>query len=103
MKLRFGCPQPTALVVKLVYSTLFESTSPDVAHMVMCSLLIVGLVCIVCVPKKYRRREAERLAGQDDVKDAKDAVKGKDSNGAGVTVEDVDETNPETTRLAAVD
>ncbi len=51
------------------YTLLFTEVSPDVAHIVACSILVIGLVCISCVPKKYKRREAERIA-QDTAKDA---------------------------------
>ncbi|XP_026282167.1 uncharacterized MFS-type transporter C09D4.1 [Frankliniella occidentalis] len=61
--------QPTALLVKMGYTLLFEEVSPDIAHIVQCSLLVIGLVCITCVPKKYKRREAERLAHQEATKD----------------------------------
>lgn len=91
--------QPTALVVKLVYSMVFEEWGPDVAHIVQSALLLIGLVCVASVPKKYRRRDAERLAQLGTSKDAvKDAVKdtphqnGQDNNLA-----------PEAVRLTAVD
>ena len=75
--------QPSALVVKLVYSQVFEVWGADVAHAVQCSLLVIGLVCVATVPKKYRRREAERLAHVKEV------------NG--------EDKAPEATRLTAVD
>ncbi|KAK3920358.1 putative MFS-type transporter, partial [Frankliniella fusca] len=61
--------QPTALLVKMGYTLLFTEVNPDTAHIVLCSILVVGLVCISCVPKKYKRREAEKLAQQDATKD----------------------------------
>lgn len=82
-------------MVKLVYSQLFESASPDVAHMVQCSLLVVGLVCIACVPKKYKRREAERLAQAEPTKEAAAAANG--ANGSAAS------PDPEAARLTAVD
>lgn len=89
--------QPTALLVKLMYSQLFESASPDVAHMAQCSLLVAGLVCIACVPKKYRRREAERLGNHEPIKDV------KETNGVAAKAEDVELAHPEASRLTVVD
>lgn len=100
--------QPTALLVKLMYSQLFESASPDVAHMAQCSLLVAGLVCIACVPKKYRRREAERLGHHEPIKnvqDAQDAKDAKDTNGV-TKAEDAELArlaHPEASRLTVVD
>lgn len=85
--------QPTAMLIKTVYSLLFESPGPDVAHTVQCSFLVVGLICICCVPKKYKRREAERLAKPDQ--DAVKEANGKEANGVPV--------DPEAARLTVVD
>ena len=87
--------QPVALVVKLVYSFVFEEWGPDVAHGVQCALLVLGLVCVASVPKKYRRREAEEKARQDAIKDSvKDApLENGQDNGVA----------PEAVRLTAVD
>ncbi|KAK3922174.1 putative MFS-type transporter [Frankliniella fusca] len=51
--------QPCSLVTTLVYSYVFSSWGAHAAHGLLGALSLVGLFMQICIPKNYKRLEAE--------------------------------------------
>ncbi|XP_034246413.1 uncharacterized MFS-type transporter C09D4.1-like [Thrips palmi] len=51
--------QPCSMVAALAYSRLFAAWGPHVAHGFLVVLLAAGFLAQLCIPKRYRRLEAE--------------------------------------------
>lgn len=52
--------QPCSLITTLAYSRVFSTWGPHAAHGLLVGLTFAGLVAQICIPKRYRRLEAER-------------------------------------------
>lgn len=52
--------QPFALVVTLVYDSVFSAAcDPNIANYLLCGLLGLGLISNLAIPRKYKRLQAD--------------------------------------------